>query len=67
MEQVSFFPLVAGLVRSDSREVGVLLHFAIAVIIGASFGVLFQRDLRGYGSSLSWGRPTGCCGGFLGR
>ena len=38
MEQVNFFPLVASLVRSESREVGVLTHFGIAVIIGVSFG-----------------------------
>jgi len=55
MEQAGFFPLVAGLVRSDSRAVGVLLHFCIAVAIGATFGLLFQREARGYGSSLVCG------------
>jgi hypothetical protein len=41
MAQVGFFPLIAGLVGSESSMVGVTLHFAIAVVIGASFGVLF--------------------------
>ena len=66
MEQVNFFPLVASLVRSDSRAVGVLIHFAIAVVIGASFGALFQHDLRGFGSSLSWGAAYGLLWWFIG-
>jgi hypothetical protein len=66
MEQVNFFPLVASLVRSESREVGVLTHFAIAVIIGITFGILFQRDLRGLGSSVSWGAAYGLLWWFIG-
>ena len=66
MEQVNFFPLVASLVRSDSRATGVLTHFVIAVIIGISFGVLFQLDLRGFGSSLSWGAAYGLLWWFIG-
>src|SRR2546423_286272 len=42
-----------------SREAGVTLHFVFAFIIGASFGLLFQRDVRGYGSSLGWGLGYG--------
>jgi hypothetical protein len=52
MEQVNFFPLIAGLVDSTSRMVGMSLHFTFAVIIGATFGLLFQHDIRGYGSSM---------------
>lgn len=66
MEQAHFFPLIAGLVRSDARAVGVTLHFIIAVIIGASFGVLFQHDVYGYGSSLGWGMAYGIFWWFLG-
>lgn len=66
MEQVGFFPLVASLVRSQSREVGVLTHFAIAVLIGASFGMLFQLDVRGFGSSLGWGVGYGLLWWFTG-
>ncbi|MCA1675086.1 MAG: NAD(P)/FAD-dependent oxidoreductase, partial [Actinobacteria bacterium] len=47
-----FFPLIASLVNSDSPTVGMMIHYAIAVFIGASFGALFQRDVRGFGSSL---------------
>ena len=42
------------------------LHFTIAVIIGASFGVLFQRDVRGFGSCLGWGLGYGIFWWFLG-
>ena len=66
MEQVNFFPLVASLVRSESRAVGVLTHFGIAVIIGATFGILFQRDVRGFGSSLGWGVGYGLLWWFIG-
>ena len=66
MEQVNFFPLIAGLVNSDSHTVGVLLHFVIAVIIGTSFGLLFQQDVLGLGSSLGWGMVYGIFWWFLG-
>ena len=66
MEQVNFFPLIAGLVNSSSRDVGITLHFIFAVIIGATYGVLFQRDVRGYGSSMGWGLAYGIFWWFLG-
>jgi len=66
MAQVNFYPLIAGLVNSSSREVGIALHFVIAVVIGASFGLLFQRDIHGYGSSLGWGLAYGMLWWFLG-
>lgn len=67
MAQIDFFPLIAGLVGSDSPTVGMTLHFAIAVFIGASFGMLFQRDVRGFGSSLGWGMGYGVLWWFWGR
>src|SRR5215468_6206759 len=66
MAQVNFFPLIAELVNSDSIMVGMTLHFVFAVIIGASFGVLFQRDVRGYGSCMGWGAGYGLFWWFLG-
>jgi uncharacterized membrane protein YagU involved in acid resistance len=35
-------------------------------IIGATFGLLFQRDVRGYGSSAGWGVAYGIFWWFLG-
>jgi uncharacterized membrane protein YagU involved in acid resistance len=66
MEKAHFFPLIAGLVGSSSPGLGKTLHFVIAVIIGATFGLLFQRDVRGYGSSLGWGLAYGIFWWFLG-
>src|SRR5262252_4377497 len=66
MAQVNFFPLIAELVNSESVMVGMTLHFIFAVIIGASFGVLFQRDVRGFGSSMGWGTGYGLLWWFLG-
>ena len=66
MQKVGFFPLIAGLVNSTSSEVGVALHFVFAVMIGATYGLLFQRDVRGFGSSMSWGLAYGLFWWFLG-
>jgi len=66
MAQVNMFPLIAAMVHSESMMVGVTLHFIFAVLIGATFGVLFQADVRGYGSSMSWGAAYGLFWWFLG-
>ena len=66
MEQVDFFPLVANIVGADMREIGVTLHFVFALIIGATFGLLFQNDVRGHGSSMGWGLAYGIFWWFLG-
>jgi uncharacterized membrane protein YagU involved in acid resistance len=55
MSAGDFFPLLAGLGVIRSHDVTVALHFGIAILIGATFGLLFQRDVRGYGSSMGWG------------
>ncbi len=66
MEQVNFFPLIAGLVGSTSKMIGESLHFLFAVIIGISFAFLFQREARGYGSSMACGTAYGIFWWFLG-
>ena len=66
MAQVNHFPVIAGLVNSNSIMMGVTLHFIFALIIGAGFGVLFQRDVRGFGSSMGWGAGYGLLWWFLG-
>jgi hypothetical protein len=51
-----YFPLLAGYgAISFPHSVKVLLHFGAAALIGISFGFLFQRDVRGYGSCMGWG------------
>jgi uncharacterized membrane protein YagU involved in acid resistance len=66
MAQVNFYLVIAGLIDSDSVMVGMTLHYVIAAVIGASFGVLFQRDVRGFGSCLGWGLAYGFFWWFLG-
>jgi hypothetical protein len=66
MAKVDHFPLIAGLIHLNSRNAGIALHFVFAFIIGASFGLLFQRDVRGYGSCLGWGLGYGTFWWFLG-
>ena len=61
-----FFPLVAGLGELHSRIATEGLQFGVATIIGSSFGLLFQRDVRGYGSSMGWGLGFGIFWWFLG-
>ena len=66
MGAAGFFPLIATLVGSRSNMVGESLHFLIAMVIGISFGLLFQRELRGYGSSMVCGVAYGIFWWFLG-
>src|SRR5215469_4266679 len=62
----NYFPLLAGYGELGSRAATVVLHFAIALLIGASFGILFQKDVRGYGSSMAWGLAYGIFWWFVG-
>jgi uncharacterized membrane protein YagU involved in acid resistance len=64
--QNNAFVLIAGIVNSDSSAVGMLMHYLIAFMIGASFGLLFQRDVRGPGSSIGFGLAYGLFWWFLG-
>jgi hypothetical protein len=59
-----YLPLLDGLPEPQSQSVG--LHFVVALLIGAVFGILFQRDIRGYGSSMGWGLGFGIFLWFLG-
>ncbi len=67
MSAGDFFPLLAGLGVIHSHNATVALHFCVAILIGASFGLLFQRDVRGYGSSMGWAWATAFSAGFSAR
>ena len=62
----NYFPLLAGYRELSSHSASVTSHFVVALLIGAMFGVLFQRDVRGYGSSMAWGLGFGIFWWFLG-
>ena len=61
-----YFPLLAGFGELSSRGRTISLHFAIALFIGVTFGLLFQRDVRGYGSCMGWGLGFGIFWWFFG-
>jgi len=61
-----YLPLLEGLPEFSSQAKAVVLHFLIALLIGAIFGILFQRDVRGYGSSMGWGLGFGIFLWFFG-
>ena len=65
MSAGEFFPLLAGVTLPLSHDATVALHFSVAILIGASFGLLFQRDVRGFGSSMGWGLGYGIFWWFL--
>jgi len=61
-----YFPLLAGFGELSSRRMTISLHFAVALLIGVAFGLLFQRDVRGYGSCMGWGLGFGIFWWFFG-
>jgi hypothetical protein len=61
-----YFPLLAGFGELSSRSMTIVIHFAIALLIGVTFGLLFQRDVRGYGSCMGWGLGFGIFWWFFG-
>jgi hypothetical protein len=54
-----YLPLLGGLPELQSQATAAILHFLVALLIGSIFGILFQRDVRGYGSSMGWGLGFG--------
>jgi uncharacterized membrane protein YagU involved in acid resistance len=60
-----YLPLLQGLPEFQSQT-ALMLHFVLALLIGGIFGILFQRDVRGYGSSMGWGLGFGIFLWFFG-
>ena len=66
MSAGEFFPLLSGLSAKLSPGGSLILQFLIAVLMGVIFGVLFQRDVRGYGLCMGWGVGYAILWWFLG-
>ena len=66
MSAGEFFPLLSGLSELPSRATSLTLQFFIAVLMGVIFGLLFQRDVRSYGSCMGWGVGYAILWWFLG-
>ena len=67
MSAGDFFPLLSGLTELPSRASSLGLQFGIAVLMGVVFGILFQRDVRSYGSCMGWGVGYAILWWFLAR
>ena len=63
----SFYPLLSGYGEVSSQMAAVAFHFIVALLIGATFGLLFQTDIRGYGSSMGWGLGYSILWWFFGQ
>ena len=59
MWRIDFLPNVAELVGSSSEVTGFFVHMGISQAVGASYGLLFQRQSYGLGSALGWGVSYG--------
>jgi len=66
MLQIGFLPSVASLVGATSAAAGFLVHLVIAVLVGTSYGVLFQRQSYDVGSAMGWGLSYGFFWSILG-
>jgi hypothetical protein len=64
--QREFSPIAQGFLSSGSPLGAGAIHLAISTAIGASFGLLFQRDVRGLGSCMGWGFAYGMLWWFVG-
>lgn len=59
MVQIGFLPAVASLIDATSPWTGLIVHLVISILIGASYGLLFQRQSYDFGSGLGWGLSYG--------
>ena len=63
MVQIGALRDVASLARADAEVVGLIIHFIIATIFGATYGLLFRRQTYDVGSAVGWGCRTGSSSG----
>jgi uncharacterized membrane protein YagU involved in acid resistance len=59
LSQTGFLRTVAGLVGSARPLTGFVLHLAISIGVGVSFGQLFRAERDSLGSALGWGLSYG--------
>jgi hypothetical protein len=59
MVGIGALPQVASLVGANSAIAGFIVHLIIAVIVGSSYGLLFEREASSDGSGLAWGMMYG--------
>ncbi|MEM7342722.1 MAG: hypothetical protein AAF485_00635 [Chloroflexota bacterium] len=66
MVGIGALPDVASLIGARSAVAGFIVHLLIAVTIGSTFGLFFQRVVTSYGTGLGWGLSYGLLWWLLG-
>lgn len=66
MAMMGMLPMIAGLVGSQSAVVGFLVHMAISLFIGVTFGLLFGERSQTYAAGVGWGLLYGLVWWVLG-
>lgn len=66
MVNLGMLPLVAGLIGSESSTIGFVIHMAISIFVGATYGALFRTSTAGYGVNLMGGLAYGLVWWVLG-
>ena len=66
MSELDQLPTFAEIVRADSSLIGFIVVLAVAVIIGAAFGLLIWYQRPGVGETLIWGLVYGTFWWYLG-
>lgn len=64
--EVGDFERIAGLASGSSMVLGFLVHVLIAILLGASYGVLFRHENRTPDAALGWGVAYGLLWWVLG-
>ena len=64
---VGSFPLFAALFRGNSTAMGRAIYSFGTFVLGATYGVLFGREIRGIGVSMAWGVAYGYLWWVLGE
>jgi hypothetical protein len=67
MYEGDFYPLISGYRTLGSHTGNVALHFLVACMIGCTFGMLFQADVRNLGSAMGWGMAYAMFWWFAGQ
>ena len=66
MIELGILDTIASLVRADSSVLGFVVHMAVAVVIGAGFGVLVWFQRPEVGETVFWGLAYGAVWWFVG-
>ena len=63
---VDGLPWIARLAGGTSSALGLVVHLAISVAIGAGYGLLFERESPDWGAAVGWGMLYGITWWFVG-